>query len=146
MRRKYLFYHDDEEPFTSYPEEWSDEKRGYMGMKMPSELSWKPAVDIIETKGEIVVMIEISGIAVEDVSVITDGSVLKFSGIRRGLKRDYKIRYHKVEIQVGRFEREIKLPAKVDSSEIEAHYRNGILEINMKKLQTPDQVRRIQID
>ncbi len=146
MNKNYLSFRNDEESFNDYPGEWPGDERGYEGVKMPSELSWKPPVDIIETEDEIVVMIEISGIVVDDISVVTDGTVLRFSGIRRGLKCGSRVKYHKVEIQVGKFGRELKLPARVNSSEIEAHYRDGILEVDMKKLHTSEQVRRIQID
>ena len=95
---------------------------------------------------EIIVIVEVAGMVGKDIDVVTDGKNLKISGLRKNLCPPGGKQFHAVEIQIGHFEREIKLPVQVNHKKISAHYRNGILEIRVKKLHERDTVKKIRID
>lgn len=114
-------------------------------MKYPADLSWEPAVDIIETKTHIIVIVDIAGMKGEDINVSTDGNTLRISGVRRGVFHPGEKQFHKLEIQVGRFNRLIRLPAQVDGEERSACYENGFLKIVLRKSSGRGEVERIEI-
>ena len=98
-------------------------------VKFHADLSWEPSVDIIETKKNIVVIVDIAGMESEDINVATDGNILKISGIRKGVFEPGQKQFHKLEIEIGRFTREIELPVSVDRENRSACYENGLLKI-----------------
>ncbi|MCD6378857.1 Hsp20/alpha crystallin family protein [bacterium] len=115
-------------------------------IKFPTDLSWEPSVDIIETKSEIIVIVDIAGMKGEDINVVTDGHILKISGIRKGVLEPGQKQFHKLEIEIGCFTRKIKLPVSVDRENRSACYENGLLKISLKKLLVKNDIRKIEID
>lgn len=96
---------------------------------------WEPALDVFETETELVVVVEIAGVAREDIEIALDGSILVISGERSDhvTSRAEISCIHQREIDFGRFERSIRLPYAVDPAGIRATLRNGFLEIRMAK-------------
>jgi len=114
-------------------------------VKYPSDPSWKPAVDVIETSSCVVVIVDIAGMESKDINVVTDGKTLKISGIRRGIFHPGEKKFHMLEIQVGSFEREIELPVRVESRDRSASYENGLLKIKFRKASS-DKIKKIEIE
>lgn len=83
----------------------------------------EPLVDVFESNEEITVAIEMPGVEKDkiDVRVSEDGKQLIVSA------SDTNRRYHK----------EIDLPAKVDPQSAKASYKNGVLEVKLKKVFEP---------
>ncbi|MDZ7859845.1 MAG: Hsp20/alpha crystallin family protein [Candidatus Krumholzibacteriota bacterium] len=115
-------------------------------MKFHADLSWEPSVDVIETKKDIIVIVDIAGMKGEDINVVTDGKILKISGRREGVFNPEQKQFHKLEIEVGCFARKIELPVSVDRENRSACYENGLLKIILKKTPDKDDVRKIEID
>jgi len=61
-----------------------------------------------------------------------DGS-LTISGERLA-RREGKRHYHAMEVQIGPFERRLRLPVPVDPDSIHASYEAGFLEVRLAKL------------
>jgi HSP20 family protein len=120
------------------------EARSRMGIR--SELTWQPPTDVIETESEIVVVVDIAGMAGNDITVVTDGSTLKISGTRRYVCASGMKQFHLLEIQVGPFERSIELPARVDPGKVAAHYEKGMLQVRIGKLDPSEYVKKVKID
>lgn len=114
-------------------------------MKLHSELTWEPPTDVVETEAEIIVIVEIAGMKGSDFDVVTDGKALRIGGFRRSAYPDGKKQFHALEIQAGPFEKRIDLPVPVDQSKVSAHYRNGMLEITITKLQPRRRTRKVPI-
>ena len=121
-------------------------RSGGKGMNIPSELTWEPAADVIETGKELVIMIDIAGMTGDDIEVVTDGKVLRISGWRKHAPLPETKQFHKMEIPVGRFGREIDLLVPVDPGKVIARYRNGLLEVRLRKLDDSERIKKIQID
>src|SRR3990172_4893956 len=73
----------------------------------------EPSVDVYETEDEVVVVVEIAGIADEEVAVEVDGRTLNVWGERRPSGRQPRRLYSQMEICHGPFQRELLLPAEV---------------------------------
>jgi HSP20 family protein len=110
------------------------------------EYSWRPHTDIYETPGEILVIMDLAGVKREEIHLEVSRKSIKIYG-----KRDQKAllgttRYRLAEIAYGYFERHLALPSPVDGEQIEAVYKDGLLEIRMVKLPPEnDSARKVAI-
>lgn len=121
-------------------------RKGKGRVKIYSDLAWAPAIDIIETEKELIVAVDIAGMNARDISVVTDGNIMKISGFRKNISIPGKKRFHKLEIRVGHFERIIELPVPVEHSKVSAGYDNGLLQIKIQKIDPSSRVRKVEID
>jgi len=94
---------------------------------------WTPAVDILETDHEITIKAELPGVEAKDVSISLDNNVLTLKGERRTEKEIRKENYHRMERACGSFHRSFAIPAFVDSENVKAEFRNGLLTITLPK-------------
>jgi HSP20 family protein len=124
-------------PFRKDKEDLSDR---FFGMPMPfgrslfSDESWYPSVDVIERKKEIIVKAEIPGVDRKNIDISLDGRLLTIKGEKKHEKEESGEHYHRMESSFGYYQRTLELPAEVDSSDVDAAYKNGILKIKLKKV------------
>jgi HSP20 family protein len=104
---------------------------------------WNPPVDIYETDNEVVVRVELPGMDQKDIDVRLDNNVLTIKGERKMDQHVKDEAYHRVETIYGAFVRSFTLPTTVDSDNVKAEYRNGILAITLPKKEQskPRQIR-----
>jgi HSP20 family protein len=94
---------------------------------------WLPAVDVRETKDDIVLSFDIPGVSEKDVQVSMTGDLLTAKGERRFEQEDSGDSYHRVERLYGKFERSVQLPFPVQADKIKATYRDGVLTVKLPK-------------
>jgi HSP20 family protein len=94
---------------------------------------WRPKTDVYETDEEMVVYMDIAGMRSDDFRVDLVDGVLTIAG-ERVPRREGKRHYHAMEVQVGPFERRLRLPVTVDPASIRANYEHGFLEVRLKKI------------
>lgn len=95
---------------------------------------WTPAVDVREDNTEIVVEVELPGIAPDDVEVTAENGVLTIRGEKRSTSAEgAEGRYHVTERSFGSFTRSFQLPNGVDEREIEADFTDGLLCVRIRK-------------
>ena len=107
--------------------------------------SWAPAVDIYEKDGNIVLKAELPGVDPKDVDVRVENNLLTLRGERKfdnEVKRDS---YHRVERAYGAFSRSFTLPNVVDTGNIKAEYKDGVLHMTLPKREEA-KPRQIQIN
>ena len=111
----------------------SDHTPGKHQIKMKPSFGWEPPMDVFDTDTEFVVIMDIAGMNRKEISVFTDGDVLRISGARKDIIPPGKKQFHSLEIQVGPFQRLIGIPVPVLGDSMSTHYSNGLLEIRLKK-------------
>src|SRR3989454_8568883 len=94
---------------------------------------WKPPTDVYETTDALVVHMDIAGMRSEDFQVELADGILTISG-ERVPRREGKRHYHAMEVQIGPFERRLRLPVPVDPESIRASYAGGILALRLHSL------------
>ena len=104
---------------------------------------WLPPLDVSETEHEIRLVLDLPGVAQDQIAVEVDAGTLTVSGARERERREGE-RVYRAERRVGSFGRSVPLPAGIDEGAIEARARDGVLEIRVPKPQQP-QPRRIRI-
>jgi HSP20 family protein len=97
--------------------------------------TWSPAVDIAESKDELVVSADLPGLNREDIKVNVENNVLTFSGERKQEKREEESNYHRLERSYGYFSRSFTLPATVKADRIKASYKDGVLCLTLPKIE-----------
>jgi HSP20 family protein len=106
--------------------------------------TWAPPVDVAEENDKLLVRVEVPGMDEKDLRVHFEDGLLTISGERQFEKKDDR-NYHRIERSYGSFVRTFTLPRSVDVSKIAANYKNGILEIEIPKLDEA-KPRQIQIN
>lgn len=71
---------------------------------------WVPPADVIETEGELIVLVALPGVPPEEVRVEIDGGTLVVSGRRTLPPQLRNAVIHRLELPQGQFERRIPLP------------------------------------
>jgi len=137
---------DERDPMRELHDLLRGDAPGKPRLRMPSELTWEPPTDVVETADEIVVSVDIAGMEGKDISVVTDGAVLRVRGTRRGPAAPGVKHFHQIEIRSGPFERAVVLPSRVDPAKVSAQYTKGLLEVRIRKLAPSEYVKRVKID
>jgi HSP20 family protein len=101
-------------------------------------------VDAWETDDEFVYAFDLPGMSEDEVSIEFEDGSLTVSGTRERKAEVSKDGGYRYERRFGSFSRTIGLPQGVSDDSISADYKNGVLEVHVRK---PEQVkpRRIQI-
>ena len=94
---------------------------------------WRPRADVYETEDSLVVRVDIAGVDANEIKVELADGVITIAGERRPI-REGKPQYHAMEVQVGPFERRLRLPTPVDPKSLKASYEHGMLEVRLTKV------------
>lgn len=97
--------------------------------------SWLPAVDVRETPDALRFVCELPGLKKEDVAITLENQVLTLSGERKFEKESRGETFHRVERSYGMFTRSFTLPANIKTDRVEATFENGLLTIDLPKLE-----------
>ncbi len=106
-------------------------------VRFPSarEHSWTPALDVYDTKKEVIVTVDVPGVDPKDVAVsIMEGS-LTIKGERKKEADLKDEELYRAEREFGAFQRMVQLPAEVSPDKAKASYTNGVLKIVIPKAQ-----------
>lgn len=107
---------------------------GPTGREETSLSTFLPPVDIEEKDKEFEISVELPGIKKDDVKISVKDNVLSISGEKKQEKKVDKENYHRIERTFGKFQRSFTLPDYVDVENIDAEYKDGILNITIPKL------------
>ena len=95
--------------------------------------SWMPTVDISETETGYEIHAELPGVKENDVNVSVTDNLLTIKGEKQAEEKTDEKSVHRVERRYGSFQRSFTLPRQVDTSEIKAGYKDGILTLTIPK-------------
>lgn len=98
-----------------------------------SEFDWRPVADIIESKNEYLVKVELPEVKREDVSITIDDGILKIEGERKFEKSADDEKQRRTESFHGSFFRAFSLPDNVNEEKIRAESKDGVLSVHLPK-------------
>jgi len=90
-------------------------------------------VDVQETEQEYLIKAELAEMKKEDVKVNVLNGVLTIEGERTQEKEEKGKKFHQVERLYGTFVRQFSLPAEVDAANVQADYKEGVLNVHLPK-------------
>jgi HSP20 family protein len=105
------------------------------------------ALDMSETENEYVIEASVAGLKPEDLNVTVENNVLTISGEikREEDKEDKERNYHCCERYYGKFQRSVTLPSTINSDNINATLKDGILRLELPKAEEV-KPRRIEVN
>ena len=117
-------------------------QKGYFHFR-PND-TWAPNVNLYETDDAYLVCVDLAGVDKETIVPEVSDNRLTIRGSRGVPAYDDhdpaaatdargKLRVHVMEIDHGAFYREVEIPDRADQNKIAAHYRNGMLWIELPK-------------
>ncbi len=104
---------------------------------------WSPSVDPIETGEGYALYVDLPGLSREDVTLTFEDGALTIGGQRDAQYDDDATRV-RGERWNGRFMRSLRFNHGIGPDEIEAHFENGVLTVNIPKSE-PSRTRQIEV-
>lgn len=123
---------------TNYDEFWpsSDDMGSF----------FTPRSDVIETKDEYRVSMDMPGVEEKNVDVSLDNGVLKITGKKDQEKETKDAKVHRIERHYGSFKKVIQLPDNILKDKVEAHFKNGVLKVIIPKTEESKQeIKKIKV-
>ncbi len=91
------------------------------------------AVDVIETKDEVIVKAAVPGIKPEDIDVSVTSDVLTIKGETKAEEKIEQANYLRQERRYGSFSRQLSLPTTVVADKAKAEFEHGVLTLTLPK-------------
>lgn len=99
----------------------------------PHLTNFVPAIDVYQTKDEVVVEAPLAGIDPAKVNIFIENDVLTVEGSSEHKSEVDDKNYYRKEVRSGSFHRFIALPTAVDGDKARATYDKGVLKIVIPK-------------
>jgi HSP20 family protein len=97
---------------------------------------WHPAVDIFEKDSKMIIKAELPGMDKKDISLDIQNGVLTLRGERTYENEVKEENFYRREMSHGSFVRSFTLPVEIDSDQIKAEFKDGILTIEVPTPET----------
>src|ERR1700724_2976944 len=103
-----------------------------------------PPINIWLGENSVVVTAELPGVTRDDVNLSLQEDVLTLAGKREPKSQEQNGNWQRRERAYGTFSRAVQLPFRVDPDKVQARFNNGILEIELQRLEA-DRPKKIEI-
>jgi len=103
-----------------------------------------PTVNLYLSEGSVIVTAELPGLTSGDINLSIAEDTLTIRGENRPAANDNDVSWYRRERPVGAFARTVELPFRVDPDRVQAHFTDGILEIEIERPKA-DLPRRIEV-
>ncbi len=97
------------------------------------ESVWSPAIDIYDSKDNIMIRADLPGMKKEDIDVSVHQNLLTIKGEKKQESEEKQEGWIRSERFYGSFNRTISLNSDVDADKVKASYQNGVLELALPK-------------
>ena len=108
---------------------------------------WSPLVDVFEDSEGVTLKVELPEVDANDIDIQLEGNALTLRGERKLENVDKQEGYHRMERSYGAFSRRFTLPSTVETGNVTAQSRDGVLRIFLpKKAETKPRQIKVQAD
>ena len=107
---------------------------------------WVPAIDVIESDKNIILIAELPGVNEEDMEIQITNGILSLKGEKK-LKVEYQSEEYacRQECSYGKFIRTFAIPASINPTKVKAKLKDGVLQIILEK-DTENHIKTIKVD
>ena len=107
---------------------------------------WAPQVETFRRGDKLVIRADLPGLKRDDVTVNVEDDVLAISGERRDEHEEDRDGYYRSERSYGQFYRAIALPEGVNADDVDASFKDGVLEVTIPApKETTPRRKRVQV-
>jgi HSP20 family protein len=131
------------DPFIELRRMQSEMNRLFSGFSTTTARDFPP-INIWLGENSVVVAAELPGVSRDDVTINLEEDVLTLDGKRDPTVQQQNVNWQRRERAYGTFSRAVQLPFRVDPDKVQARFNNGILEIELERLEA-DRPKRIEI-
>ena len=103
-----------------------------------------PAVNVWTNDEGASLRAELPGFTPEHIDISVLGDSVTLSGTREPEVTRDDVTYHRTERELGSFSRTLQLPFRIEADQVEAHFENGVLDLNLPRA-TVDRPKRIAV-
>lgn len=96
--------------------------------------TWAPAVELKDAGANLVLRVQLPGVEAKDLDVQVTQETVTLLGEHRYEQQAQENGYYKSEFRYGKFHRVIDLPAAVQNENVQANYKDGILQLTLPKV------------
>lgn len=107
--------------------------------------AWRPAVEVKQQEGKLLVTAELPGVKKDDVKVNVTDNILTLEGERKQEKEEKREGYYHSERSYGKFLRSIPLPEGAKTEQVAAQFKDGLLEISVPIPEAKEKSKQIPI-
>jgi HSP20 family protein len=138
-----------EEMYREMNRFWNEPRLGMplLGTRRAGEVSaWTPMVDVFERGNQLIVKTDLPGMKKDEIEIsVVDGDLV-IQGERKEEKEVKEDDFYRMERAYGSFYRRLPLPFECDARKIQAHFDNGVLQVEIPKpLELKAQPEKIKI-
>jgi HSP20 family protein len=94
---------------------------------------WAPPVDIFETENELVLKADLPEVDLNDIDIKVENGTLAIKGERKFEQNQDHKGFHRIERSYGSFVRYFSLTDAVDTDNVRADYKHGVLTVTLPK-------------
>ncbi|AFZ43662.1 heat shock protein Hsp20 [Halothece sp. PCC 7418] len=98
-----------------------------------------PPAEMEETEEAVHIRLEVPGIHPEDIDIQASAESVSIRGERKSESRTEEKGIKRTEFRYGSFQRVIPLSTRINHNEVEAEYKNGVLELTLPKVEEAKQ-------
>jgi len=95
---------------------------------------FSPHIDIKEGEKDIEIIAELPGMDENDLEVLLESDILTIKGEKKEKKEEKEKNYWHMERRYGAFYRTIPLPEAIETDEVQATFKKGVLHITLPKM------------
>jgi HSP20 family protein len=129
-----------------FDELWTDFGRFPTAFVGERTARFVPQIDVTESDEEYRITAELPGLEEKDFEVVLEDDILTLKGEKPVSKESAEANYRRAESSTGSFERKLRFQKPIDSKQVTARYKNGVLTVTLPKPEEArPQVRTIPI-
>jgi HSP20 family protein len=98
-----------------------------------NSITFVPAAEMEETPDAIHLKLEVPGMDAKDLDVQVSADSVSITGERKSETKTEEKGMTRTEFRYGKFQRMIPLPARVQNTNVQAEYKDGILKLTLPK-------------
>ncbi len=125
------------DPFDGFQKEMDDLMKRFQADWNGDGLApaFSPSVDISETDDALQIRMDVPGLKAEEINIEVSGNTIRVSGEHKEEKEEKGKTFHRIERRSGTFARALALPVPVKENQVNAECANGVLTINLPKVE-----------
>ena len=131
------------DPFAELRRMQGEMNRVFSGFNATAARDFPP-INIWLGENSVVLTAELPGVTNDDVNLSLQEDVLTLAGKREPKPQEQNVNWQRRERAYGSFSRAVQLPFRVDPDKVQARFSDGILEIEVQRLEA-DRPKKIEI-
>ncbi len=129
----------ENEIFRVFDDFWRGFDISFPEIRIPMQEFRSTAVDVAETKDEIIVRADLPGFSKDEIKLKATEDALHIEAVKKEERKEEGENYFRQERRFGAVKRVVPLPKQVIPEQAKAKFENGVLEVKLPKAQAEEE-------